>query len=187
MQRGTSVENNRLDYIRCRVSGADSKGGGSSFANVWRRNFPRMGDPTRPYKRTGPRSYTFWQLSKNSKYKTEQPTKPYLPTGCGAQGEIMHPRDSCPATALYVFSVERQGNYRSVCRSQQRSQRSPGMYNDVQHQPYYHPPTSYQPPPSYSTSQKMDRVNEVSEGQADPTPMMHNIIVIPQEGGQQRP
>ena len=30
----------------------------------------------------------------------------------------------------------------------------------------------------------MVRVNEVSEGQADPTPMMHNIIVIPQEGGQ---
>ena len=25
------------------------------------------------------------------------------------------------------------------------------MYNDVQRQPYYRPPTSYQPPPSYST------------------------------------
>ena len=30
----------------------------------------------------------------------------------------------------------------------------------------------------------MIRVNEVREGQADPTPMMKNIIVIPHEGGQ---
>ena len=30
----------------------------------------------------------------------------------------------------------------------------------------------------------MIRINEVPEGQADPMPMMHNIVVIPHEGGQ---
>ena len=68
--------------------------------------------------------------------------------GCGAQGERMHPRDSCPARSLVCYLCGKTGHYRSVC--QQRSQSSPGMYNDVQHQPYYRPPTSYQPPLSYS-------------------------------------
>ena len=104
--------------------------------------------------------------------------------GCGAQGEKMHPRDSCPARSLVCYLCGKTGHYRRVCRSQQRLQSSPGMYNDVQHQPYYRPPTSYQPPRSYSASQKMVRVNEVRKGQADPTRMMQNIIVIPHEGGQ---
>ena len=52
--------------------------------------------------------------------------------GCGAQGERMHPRDSCPASSLVCYLCGKTGHYRSVCRSQQRSQSSPGMYNDVQ-------------------------------------------------------
>jgi hypothetical protein len=102
--------------------------------------------------------------------------------GCGAQGDRMHPWDHCPARSLVCFLCGKTGHYRSVCRSYQRPQNFSGRYNDVRHQPY---PPSYPPPPSYSVSQKMVRVNEIREGQQpDPTPMMKNIVVIPHKGGQ---
>ena len=52
--------------------------------------------------------------------------------GCGAKGERMHPRDSCPARSLVCYLCGKTGHYKSVCRSHQRSQSSPGTYNDVQ-------------------------------------------------------
>ena len=100
-----------------------------------------------------------WNNQQNNIRPPARQSPPNQCGGCGAQGEKMQPRDSCPARSLVCFLCGKTGHYKSVCRSQQRSQNPPGMYNDVQRQPYYRPPTSYQPPPSYSASQKMVRVN----------------------------
>ena len=121
------------------------------------------------------------QQSNNRPPSTRQ-GPPSQCSGCGAHGDRMHLRDHCPARNITCFQCGRTGHFRSVCRSSQRQQ-NPPRYNDAR-QPYYPPQPSY-PPPSYSVSQKMVRVNEVREGQQpDPTPMMENIIVIPHEGGQ---
>ena len=133
------------------------------------------------YKREGKLK---WNNQQSNNRQPARQSPPNQCGGCGAKGERMHPRDSCPARSLVFYVCGKTGHYKSVCRSHQISQSSPGTYNDVQCQRYYRPPTSYQPPQSYLTSQKMVRVNEVHEGQADPMPMMHNIIVIPHEGSQ---
>ena len=121
------------------------------------------------------------QQSNNRPPSTRQ--GPPLPcSGCGARGDRMHVRDDCPARNITCFLCGRTGHFKSVCRSTQRQQ-NPPRYNDTR-QPYHPAPPSY-PPPSYSFSQKMVRVNEVREGQQpDPTPMMKNIVIIPHEGGQ---
>ena len=75
----------------------------------------------------------------NQQSNNRQPVRQSPPNqcgGCSAQGERMHPRDSCPARSLVSYLCGKTGHYKSVCRSHQRSQSSPGTYNDVQRLPY---------------------------------------------------
>ena len=133
------------------------------------------------YKREGKSNWRNQQSGKNQPPPPRQ-SPPNQCGGCGAQGERMHPRDQCPARGLTCYLCGKTGHYRSVCRSPQNPQNPPGRYSDAPRQPYYPPPASYPPPPPY-TSLKTVCVNEVREGQADPTPMMRNITVTPHEGG----
>ena len=89
-----------------------------------------------------------WNNQQSNNHQLIRQGPPNQCGGCGAQGERMHPRDSCPALSLVCYLCWKTGHYRSVCRSQRRQQSSPGKYNDVQRQPYYPPPTSYPPPQS---------------------------------------
>ena len=135
------------------------------------------------YKKEGK---SIWKNQQQSGHRQQPrqspPSRGESCAGCGVQGDRIHPRDQCPARSLTCYGCGKTGHYRSVCRSPQNSQNPPGRYNDVPRQPYHQKPNPY-PPPSTYTILKNVNVNEVRDGQADPTPMMRNITVIPHEGG----
>ena len=127
---------------------------------------------------------TNWAANRQSNDRRQPIQGPTQCGGCGVQGERMHIRDQFPARNLTCYLCGKIGLYKSVCRGPQRPP-NPNGYNETPGQSYYpQPPHAYPPPPSYTSMQKLIRVNEVREGKADPKPMMRNITVIPHNGGQ---
>ena len=97
--------------------------------------------------------------------------------GCGAQGELMHTRERCPAIDKVCHRCDTKGLYGQVCRNPRPPQ--PQTSNRYT-QPPQRPRCAQ---PQYQYVQKMVRVAETRGGKTDPTPMMSNVRVLPRNGG----